>query len=117
MDIAGRPAAGRGHAARAGGARSSLALKSVAVEDVRKEVPLDELALPAGGLARAPGRKSVEVAHAAGGGLVEHLDGVMGEDVAIAAGPRHAVPQVLGRVLGRERVDVSRQWMRECSDR
>jgi hypothetical protein len=78
---------------------------------------LDELALLPGRLAETAGGEPVEVAHAAGGGLVEHLDGVVGEDVAVAAGALQPVAQVLGDVLGGERVDVEPPVIRECKER
>ncbi len=90
----------------AGPQGSPLVLEPVAVKDAREEIALDELALLPGGLAQAPGREPVEITHAAGGGLVEHGDCVVGEDVAVAAGALHPIAQVLGGVLGRERVDV-----------
>ncbi len=55
---------------------------------------------------RAAVASPVEVPHAAGGGLVGHGDGVGGEEVAITAGPLEAHADVLGGVLGAERVDV-----------
>jgi hypothetical protein len=38
--------------------------------------------------------------------MTRERDGVVGEDVPVAAGALHAVAQVLGGVLGREWVDV-----------
>src|SRR6266508_85343 len=101
-----RSTATRAQPRAAGPQGSPVVLELVAVKDVREEIALDALALLPGGLAQAFGREPVEITHAAGGGIVEHGDFVVGEDLAVAVGALHPVAQVLGGVLGRERVDV-----------
>jgi len=72
--------------ARAWELRSAVALADVLLDDAGSGVALDELALAASGLAEGGGGEAVEVAHRAGGGLLEQRDRVEGEELAFAAG-------------------------------
>jgi hypothetical protein len=59
----------------------------------------DEAALAAGGLAQGGSSEAVEIAHGAGGGLVEERNGVGGKELAVAAGAAEAHTEVLGGVV------------------
>ena len=89
-----------------GGGASVIALAGVGLDDAGDDVALDEIALLARGLAEGGGGEAVEVAHGAGGGLVEQRGGVGGEELAIAADAAQPHAQVLGGVVGRERGDL-----------
>jgi hypothetical protein len=77
----------------------------VSVDDAAEDIALDELALSPGGLAQGGRGEAVEVPQGAAGGLVEHGDGVAGEDLALAAGLPQADAHVFGGVFGSERAD------------
>jgi hypothetical protein len=87
-----------------GGCGSGLAV--VGLDDTSDDIALDDLAFLLRGFPERGRGKAVEIAHGAGSGLVEEADGVGGEQFAIAAGLAEAQAQVLGGVVGDERLDL-----------
>src|SRR5688500_12453487 len=77
----------------------------VMLQDASEDVTVDDLAFLAGRGTEAGGGDAVEVTKTSGGGLVEERDGVGMEDVAITAGTAEAHSQVVGGVVGPERID------------
>jgi hypothetical protein len=82
-----------------------MRLLGLEVDHATDDIALDELAFSPGGLAQGGRREAIEVPQRAGGGLMEHGDGVAGEELALAAGLAQADPHVLGGVVGREATD------------
>ena len=76
------------------------------IEQPADDVALDQPLLASGGLAQGGGRESVEVTHAAGGGLMEERSGVGREELAVAACATETHTEVLGGVVGREGVEL-----------
>jgi hypothetical protein len=91
----------------------AAALAGVGLDDPSDDVALDELPLFLGSLSKNSSSETVEVAHGAGGGFVEEADGVGGEELPIAACLAEAQAEVLGGVVGDERLDSRRWWIRE----
>lgn len=98
-------------------ARRSVPLSGIRLDDVSDHVPLDELPLLARGLAKRGRREAIEIAHRAGGGLVEEDDGVGGEDLARAAGTAIRIRRYSAVSSGVRATTSSRWWMREYSER
>jgi len=73
---------------------------------VRKDVALDELLSPPRGFLESRGGQAVDVAVRAGRSLVQHGHRVCTEELALAASALQPHAQVLGRVLGCERLDA-----------
>jgi len=86
-------------------ARSGRAVAALGFDSPGHAVALDEAALLAGGLAQRGRGEAVDLAHGAGGGLVQKRDGVGRKELAVAASALQTQAQVLGGVLGHERLD------------
>src|SRR5439155_17898248 len=70
------------------------------------DVALHELSLLRGGFAEGSGGEAVDVPHGAEGGLVTQADGVGGKQLALAADALQTEAEILGSVLGDERLDL-----------
>ena len=89
--------------------------RRVCAEDACDGVALDGLLFSPRSRAYAVGRESVGVAEAACGGLMEHGDGVCGEQLPFAPGAAESLAQVVSDVVGGERVDdetALKSWSR-----
>jgi hypothetical protein len=101
--------------AAAGGRRSGGGVAGVGLQDAGEDVALDEAALAASDLAEGGRGEAIDVAHGAGGGLVEQGDGILGEELAVTAGAAEA--EVFGGVVGDQGPTLRRRLLREQRER
>lgn len=76
------------------------------IEEVADEGGLDELQLAACGVAQGEGREAIELAVCAGARVVQEREGIAREELAVAAGEREPVADVVGGVVEGDGVET-----------